>query len=265
MQSIFHAGNRSAPQHPSGLSEGQRLARVWVIIPVLNEEASLPLVLRDLPPVGRVLVVDNGSTDRSATIARQWGATVITAPRRGYGAACLAGLHAITELATETPPPEVVVFLDGDYSDYPELLPQLVEPIFQGKADFVLGSRCSTLREPGSMPVAARLGNRLATTLIWLFWGARFNDLGPFRAISWSALQRLKMADRDFGWTIEMQIKATLAGLRYQEIPIPYRRRRGKSKISGTIRGTIQAGYKILYTIFRYVWLTKIAKAQPWS
>lgn len=233
------------------------LERVVVIIPAHNEEASLPLVLGDLSHVGRVIVVDNGSADRTAHVASEAGASVVFEPRRGYGSACLAGLTNLQLMvAAGEVDPEVVVFLDGDYSDHPELLPQLVWPILRREADFVLGSRLLGAREPGAMPPQSLFGNRLACALMRLFWGARFTDLGPFRAISYSALQRLQMQDRNFGWTIEMQIKATIAGLRTLEIPVPYRRRIGKSKISGTVIGTIKAGGKILYTIARFAWTT---------
>ena len=235
---------------------GMSLANVWVVIPVFNEEGALPLVLRDLPAVGRVIVVDNGSTDRSAVLAVQNGATVVTEPRRGYGSACLAGLQAIRDLTTMHCLPDIIVFVDGDYSDHPDMLPELCAPIFEGRADFVVGSRMLGVREPGAMPPAAVFGNWLAPFLVWLFWGSRFTDLGPFRAISWQALEQLGMCDRNFGWTVEMQIKATVARLRCEEVPVPYRRRVGASKISGTISGTIKAGYKILYTIARYRWST---------
>lgn len=235
---------------------GSDLTRVAVIIPALNEELSLPLVLRDLPPVGLVIVVDNGSTDRTAIVAAEGGAFVVTEAQRGYGSACLRGLAALREMNVEF---LVIVFLDADYSDHPELLPELVAPILAGNADFVLGSRLLGVREPGAMPVQSVLGNRLACFLMrWLF-SAHYTDLGPFRAIASSALERLGMEDQNFGWTVEMQIKAARHKLRALEIPVPYRCRIGQSKISGTLLGTIKAGYKILYLIARYGW----SKQQP--
>ncbi len=229
------------------------LTEVTVVIPALNEEDSLPLVLRDLPTVGRVIVVDNGSTDATARIASARGATVVREPQRGYGAACLRGLTAIRELIDAgDAPPRVVVFLDADYSDHPELLPRLVEPILSGQADFVLGSRLAGQRDRGAMPPQSVYGNRLACFLMRVLFGVRYSDLGPFRAIDYPSLCALGMSDRDFGWTIEMQIKAARAGLRTIEIPVPYRRRIGQSKISGTFTGTLKAGTKILYTIARY-------------
>ncbi len=238
-------------------SKRTNLERVVVIIPARNEEASLPLVLADLPHVGRVIVVDNASTDRTGSVAAQHGADVIHESRPGYGSACLAGLEHLEHIvAAGEINPDVVVFLDGDYSDHAELLPDLVRPIFRGEADFVLGSRLLGQREPGAMPPQSLFGNRLACALIRWNWGARFTDLGPFRAIDYAALHWLQMRDRNYGWTVEMQIKAAIAGLRIVEIPVPYRRRIGKSKISGTVTGTIKAGIKILYTIGRYAWMT---------
>lgn len=229
------------------------LQSVWVVIPALNEEASLPLVLNDLPRVGRVIVVDNGSTDATADVARKCGATVVTEPRRGYGAACLRGLGAIRELVCAGQPvPRIVVFVDADYSDHPDLLPDLVQPILGGSVDFVLGSRLLGQREPGAMPPQSVYGNRLACFLIRLLFGARYTDIGPFRAVSYDKLVQLGMTDTNYGWTIEMQLKAIHARLRWVEKAVPYRRRTGTSKISGTIGGTIKAGSKILYTIARY-------------
>ena len=234
-------------------SDGRGLGGVTVVIPALNEAESLPLVLRDLPPVGRVIVVNNGSTDGTAAVASAHGATVVDEPRRGYGSACLRGLAVVSELidAGESPP-RVVAFLDADYSDHPELLPRLVDPILGGHAEFVLGSRLEGQREAGAMPLRSVFGNRLACFLMRHLFGARYTDLGPFRAIQYQALGRLAMSDRNFGWTIEMQIKAVQAGLRIVEVPVPYRCRVGQSKISGTFWGSIKAGAKILYTIAKY-------------
>ena len=239
------------------------LGSVTVIIPALNEEASLPLVLRDLPAVGRVIVVDNGSTDATAARAADGGADVVTEPQRGYGSACLRGLQAIDEaIVAGIPQPRVVAFLDADYSDHPDLLPQIVEPILDGRADFVLGSRLLGQREPGAMPPQSVYGNRLACFLMRLLFGARYTDLGPFRAIGFEQLRQLGMVDENFGWTVEMQIKAQRAGLRSVEIPVPYRRRVGASKISGTLSGTIKAGSKILYLIAKYGLCRKPPAAQ---
>ena len=229
------------------------LSDVIVITPALNEETSLSLVLRDLPAVRYVIVVDNGSTDATAKVATAGGAMVVSEPQRGYGAACLRGLAAIEEMiAAGQAVPGIVAFIDADYSDHPELLPQLVDPIATGVADFVLGSRLRGHREPGAMPPQSLFGNRLACFLMRLLFGSRYTDLGPFRAIRYVALRELKMSDRNFGWTIEMQIKATRIGLRTSEIPVPYRCRIGVSKISGTVLGSIRAGYKILYLIFKF-------------
>ncbi len=224
-----------------------------VIIPALDEEESLPLVLRAIPrcplpgvEVVEVVVVDNGSTDGTAAAARERGATVVREERRGYGAACLRGLAALHDGI------EAVVFLDADFSDHPEEMGLLLEPILKGEADLVIGSRTLGAREPGALPPQARLGNRLAVSLIRLIWGVRYTDLGPFRAIRRDALPKLRMTDRDYGWTIEMQIRAAEEGLRIAERPVSYRRRVGKSKISGTVSGAARAGAKILLTIVRF-------------
>ena len=251
--SVANSQAEMASRCTDRVPDAELLKDVTVVIPAFNEEASLPLVLRDLPDVGRVIVVDNASTDRTAELGVSRGATVVREPRRGYGSACLAGLAKIESLVDEGErPPRVVVFVDADYSDYPERLPDLVAPIQSGDCDFVLGSRLLGEREVGAMPPQSIYGNRLACFLMrWLF-GVRYTDLGPFRAIDYKSLRRLSMQDCDFGWTVEMQIKAARARLKTLEIPVPYRCRVGRSKISGTIKGTILAGTKILYTIGKY-------------
>ncbi len=228
---------------------------VIVLIPALDEEPALPGVLASIPRsgdgwrVGSVVVVDNGSTDRTADLARAAGATVIAEPRRGYGAACLAGLAHI-----RTTPPDIVVFLDADHSDDASQLPELLAPIVSGGAQLVIGSRVTGGSEAGSLTLAQRLGNRLATALLGSLFGVRATDLGPFRAVCWKPLEALGMRDRDFGWTVEMQARAARAGISMAEVPVRYRRRIGRSKISGTLAGAIGAGWKILFTIAR-VWL----------
>jgi glycosyltransferase involved in cell wall biosynthesis len=196
--------------------------------------------------VSDVVVVDNGSTDGTAAVARAAGATVVREPRRGYGAACLAGLAHLRER-----PPELVAFLDADASDDPAQLPEVLAPLLEGRADLVVGSRVRGVPAPGSLTLPQVLGNRLAVALLVLLFGVRFTDLGPFRAIRWAALERLGMRDRGYGWTVEMQARAARAGLRAVEVPVRYRRRIGRSKISGTVRGVFGAGAKILLTIAR--------------
>ena len=225
------------------------MSTVAVLIPALNEERALARVLADLPRdrVREVVVVDNGSTDATAEVARAHGASVVAEPQRGYGAACLAGLAYLRRR-----PPDIVAFLDADHSDDPTQLPQLLEPLEAGRADLVIGSRVLGEREPGSLAPVQEFGNRLATGLLSLCFGGRFTDLGPFRAVGWEALERLKMRDRDYGWTVEMQARALRCGLRCVEVPVRYRRRRlGVSKVSGTLRGVLGAGSKILATIVR--------------
>ncbi len=229
------------------------LNQVTVIIPALNEEDSIGLVLRDLPSVGQVIVIDNGSTDTTAARAKAAGAHVVSESRRGYGSACLRGLSEVrNQIEQGQPAPRVIVFADADYSDQLEQLPELVEPIFENESDFVLGSRLMGQREPGAMPPQSLWGNRLACFLMRWTVGHRYTDLGPFRAIRYSSLQQLNMIDTNFGWTVEMQIKAAQQKLRIQELPTAYRKRVGASKISGTLSGTVKAGSKILYLIFRY-------------
>ena len=225
---------------------------VDVVIPAFNEEDSLPLVLADLPAHAfrRVVVADNNSSDRTAEVARQGGATVVAASRQGYGSACLAGL----EYLRRNEPPDVVAFLDADYSDHPEELVRVIDPILDDRADLVIGSRTLGDAEPGALLPQARMGNLVACILIRLLYRFRYTDLGPFRALRWSSLEEIAMSDPDFGWTAEMQVKALRHSLRVSEVPVSYRRRIGVSKITGTIKGTFMAGYKILWTVFRYSW-----------
>jgi glycosyltransferase involved in cell wall biosynthesis len=224
---------------------------VMVIIPALNEEESIPLVIRDIPKdiAEEIVVVDNGSTDNTASVARESGATVLREERRGYGYACLKGIEYARQKQ-----PDIVVFLDGDYSDYPEEMSSLVKPIIEDGYDMVLGSRLMGRRQKGSMPPQSVYGNKFGTFLIRLLFGFSYTDLGPFRAIRFDRLLDLNMQDRTYGWTVEMQIKAVKKGYKIKEVPVNYRVRIGKSKVSGTIKGTIMASYKILLTIFRY-WL----------
>jgi glycosyltransferase involved in cell wall biosynthesis len=220
--------------------------KISVIIPAYNEEKSLPLVLKDLPELNEVIVVDNDSTDATAQSARSNGAKVVVEKRRGYGSACLKGISSLSS-------PDIVVFLDGDYSDYPEDIKLLVQPIINGEKDFVLGTRMILPESRQALLPQSRYGNQLAVFLMRIFFGHSFTDLGPFRAIRYDSLKKLGMQDRNFGWTVEMQIKAVKQGLRIQEIPVRYRKRVGVSKITGTVAGTIKAGTKIIYTIFKYL------------
>lgn len=223
------------------------LAGVSVIIPAHNEETPLPTLLTMLRNLGvsQIVVADNGSTDGTAEIVRKSGCVLVQEARRGYGAACAAGLRA---LAPET---TIVVFLDADLADDPAYLPRLIAPIAEDRADLVIGVRDADLRQPGSMTLPQRFGNWLATRLIQLGWGYRYRDLGPFRAIRRDCLDRMGMRDRAYGWTVEMQVRALQMGLRIEQIAVPYRRRVGVSKISGTIRGVFLAGYYILTTLMR--------------
>ena len=240
-----------------------------VIIPAYNEEKSIPFVLNDIPKdwVRDIIVCNNASTDRTAEVAAANGATVVNQPLKGYGNACLAGM---AHIAAKAEKPDIVVFLDGDYSDHPEELPNLIYPIWGQNIsnpdkggtegadatqnyDMVIGSRATGVRESGSMTPQQVYGNWLATFLIRLFFNYRFTDLGPFRAIRYDKLLKINMVDKNYGWTVEMQIKAAKLKMRCTEVPMTYRRRIGVSKVSGTVKGTIMAGYKIILTIFRYL------------
>ncbi len=225
--------------------------RISVIIPVFNEQDAIEKVIGDIPghlPT-EIIVVDNGSTDQTAKLAAAMGAHIVRENRRGYGSACLAGIAATNE-------PDIVVFLDGDYSDHPNEMPDLIAPILENRADLVIGSRTLGNSEPGALMIQARFGNRLATSLIKILFGVSYTDLGPFRAIRYLTLLDLNMRDKTFGWTVEMQVKAAKQALKIQEVPVSYRKRIGVSKITGTLKGTLKAGWKILFTIFKY-WLTK--------
>jgi len=223
---------------------------VDVIIPAFNEEKSIAQVIGDIPVLVRhVVVANNNSTDRTAEVATAAGAQVVFEAQKGYGKACLTAMDWIKQQEVQ---PDILVFLDGDYSDYPQELELLIAPILGGKAEMVIGSRSLGQREAGSMTLPQVFGNALATTLMRWMYGAKFSDLGPFRAIHWGQLLALGMVDQNFGWTIEMQIKAHQAGLRHQEVPVRYRKRIGVSKVSGTLKGVIGAGYKIIFTIFKY-------------
>lgn len=225
--------------------------KIDVLIPAFNEENGVGEVIRELPgPLLReVIVINNASTDDTERIARQAGATVLREPIPGYGRACLKGIDYLRQSSS---PPDIVVFLDADHSDYPEELPRLVQPLIEGTADLVIGSRALGQKESGSMTPQQIFGNWLATRLMRLLYGVRFTDLGPFRAIRYDVLLALNMQDKTYGWTVEMQVKAAKQGWRCAEVPVRYRRRIGFSKISGTVKGTLLAGYKIITTIFKY-------------
>ncbi|WP_283639956.1 glycosyltransferase family 2 protein [Mesonia mobilis] len=224
--------------------------RIKVIIPAFNEADSIGLVIQDIPDlVEEVIVVSNNSTDQTEENARKAGASVLTETRKGYGYACLKGMDYV---AAQQEKPDIIVFLDGDYSDYPEQLSAIIQPILQENIDFVIGARVDRLREEGAMTFPQIFGNWLATRLMRLFFGARFTDLGPFRAIKYEKLLALKMEDKTYGWTVEMQLKAIKQKLSYVEVPVNYRNRIGVSKVSGTLKGAVMAGVKILGWIFKY-------------
>jgi glycosyltransferase involved in cell wall biosynthesis len=222
-----------------------------VIIPAFNEQNGVGQVIKDLPLnlVREIIVVNNNSNDKTSAVAAKAGATVLDEPRKGYGYACLKGMDYI---ALKNIKPDVVVFLDADYSDHPEELAEIVQPIISEHYDLVIGSRALGMKARGSMTPQQIFGNWLATRLIRLFFKTKYTDLGPFRAIKYSSLLSLNMSDKTYGWTVEMQIKAAKKRMKITEVPVSYRVRIGKSKVSGTIKGTIMAGYKILYTIFKY-------------
>lgn len=224
------------------------MSKIAVIIPAFNEALSIGQVVEALPNhVNEVIVVDNNSTDTTQTIAKEKGATVLFESKKGYGYACLKGIHYLA-----SDPPEIVVFLDGDYSDFPEYLNEIVTPIINKEARFVLGSRTKELREKGALTPQQVFGNGLACFLMRIFYRGKFTDLGPFRAIGWKDLLSLEMQDKTYGWTVEMQLKILRRKISYVEIPVRYRKRIGSSKVSGTVKGTIMAGYKILTWIGKF-------------
>ena len=225
--------------------------QVVVIIPAFNEENAVGKVVEAIPKdwVDEVIVVNNNSTDLTSQKAEEAGAAVLFEAKKGYGRACLKGIDYLKQMPEK---PQIIVFIDADFSDYPEQMPQLIEPIQKGEVDLVIGSRALGKHEKGSMTIPQLFGNWLATTLLKLLYGASFTDLGPFRAIRYSSLLALKMQDETYGWTVEMQIKAAKQKLKFMEVPVDYRNRIGFSKISGTVKGTFMAGYKIIATLFKY-------------
>ena len=223
---------------------------ISVIIPAYNETDSIAKVIAEIPEiVSEIIVVDNNSTDTTSIAATTAGATVLFEPQKGYGYACLKGINYLTKRSN---PPSIVVFMDGDYSDYPEDLYDIVKPITDGKVDFVIGARVKELREEGSMTPQQVFGNWLATSLMNVLFSAKFTDLGPFRAITYERLMELEMVDKTYGWTVEMQLKALKRKIAYAEVPVRYKKRIGISKVSGTVKGTIFAGIKILSWIIKY-------------
>ena len=223
---------------------------IKVIIPAYNEEKSIIKVIQDIPSiVNEIIIVDNNSSDQTAKNAQEAGAKVLTEIKKGYGNACLKGISYVKSQTHKT---DIIVFLDGDFSDYPEELTKLIAPIINDNIDFVIGARVSKFREKGSMTRPQIFGNWLATTLMSILFNSKFTDLGPFRAIKYHKLLSLKMEDKTYGWTVEMQLKAIKNNYSYQEIPVKYRNRIGVSKVSGTIKGAIFAGVNILYWIFKY-------------
>ncbi|MEM0934143.1 MAG: glycosyltransferase family 2 protein [Bacteroidota bacterium] len=226
------------------------MADIKVIIPAIDEGDSIAQVIAEIPnSASEVIVVDNGSKDDTAKKAKRSGATVLAEGRKGYGFACLKGMEYVGQQSKK---PDIIVFMDGDYSDYPEELDKIVAPILEKNIDFVVGARKKALREPGSMTPQQVFGNQLATFLMRLFFRAKFTDLGPFRAIKYEKLKALDMQDKTYGWTVEMQLKILKQKMSYIEVPVRYKQRIGVSKVSGTVKGTIFAGIKILGWIFKY-------------
>ncbi len=234
------------------MQAGNNMLKIRIIIPAFNEENGVGQVIQEIPKsvVDEIIVVNNASTDKTEIIARDNGATVLHESTPGYGRACLKGIEYAKRLAIK---PDIIVFLDADHSDYPEEITQLIQPILDNQADLVIGSRALGNKEKGSMTPQQIFGNWLATRLLKLLYKVRFTDLGPFRAIRFDKLLDLDMQDKTYGWTVEMQLKAAKKGLKCVEIPVRYRKRIGVSKISGTVKGTVMAGYKILFTIFKYL------------
>jgi len=224
--------------------------KISVIIPAYNEELSITKVIENIPDiVEEVVVIDNNSTDKTSEVAKAAGATVLFEAVQGYGVACLKGIEYL-----KSKTPEIVVFIDGDYSDYPEELEVLISPIINDEYDFVLGSRVMGVREKGALPIQSRFGSIVAGVLMNIFWKIKYTDLGPFRAIRFEKLLELEMEDKWYGWTIEMQIKAAYKKLKIKELPVKYRLRIGKSKITGTLKGTVMASIIIMSTIFKFAW-----------
>lgn len=225
---------------------------IRVIIPALNEEKSIAKVIDEIPRalVKEIIVCDNNSLDKTGKVAKNAGATVLVEKEKGYGASCLKGIDYVNNLNEQT---DIIVFLDGDYSDYPEEMNHVVAPIQNNKADLVIGSRALGQKEKGSLTPQQVFGNWLATKMLHAFYDVKFTDLGPFRAIRLETLNQLQMKDRNYGWTVEMQIKAAKQNIRCVEVPVNYRQRIGFSKVSGTVKGAIMAGYKIIFTLFKYL------------
>jgi len=225
------------------------MTSIKVIIPCFNEADSINKVIAEIPAVDEIIVVNNNSNDATEKKAKKEAVTVLFEKKRGYGYACLKGINYLKKQKKK---PEIIVFIDGDYSDFPNQMNLLTQPIIEKKADFVLGARKAHLRDKGAMSPQQIWGNWLATTLMKIIYRSHFTDLGPFRAIRWDVLQKLQMKDKTYGWTVEMQLKILKKNFRYKEVPVNYRKRIGVSKISGTVKGTIFAGIKIIYWIFKY-------------